>query len=83
MPVVRGVKPDAQGRILLEYTVWCREVLQSGPFTLGPPRINIRVGRRRRGFAMYGIAVKPLDKTLMNPELSEEPGGALASTDAS
>jgi hypothetical protein len=80
MPVVRGVKPDAQGRILLEYTVWCREVLQSGPFTLGPP--HVRVGRRRRGFAMYGIAVKPLNKTLMSPQLSEEPGEGLVSTDA-
>ena len=59
MPVVWRVAPDAQGRILLEYKVWCKDVPESGPFTLGPP--HSREARRRRGgFAMYGVAVQPL-----------------------
>jgi len=59
MPVVRRVAPDAQGRILLEYKVWCKDVPESGPFTLGSP--HSREARRRRGgFAMYGVVVQPL-----------------------
>ncbi|MFC1762959.1 FecR domain-containing protein [Planctomycetota bacterium] len=81
MPVVRGIEPDAQGRMLLEYTVWCREVLESGPLTLGPPH-NKKEKKRPGGFAMYGIAVQPLDTTFRSPQLPEETKGVLTSTEA-
>ncbi len=55
-PVVRDVERDAQGRVLLDYVVWRKEVAQAGPVTLGPPHFG------GQGFAgaMYGIAVKTL-----------------------
>jgi hypothetical protein len=82
MPVVRRVAPDAQGRILLEYTVWRREVLERGPFTLGPPR-NEGPRRRRGGFAMYGVAVQPLRREDAGGPSVKEAEVDLVSPDAS
>ncbi len=56
-PVVRDVERDAQGRILLDYVVWRKEV-PAGRVTLGPPH-GSRQGGTGPG-AMYGIAVKSL-----------------------
>jgi len=55
-PVVRDVQRDAQGRILLDYVVWRKEVPQAGALTLGPPH----AGGQGFAGAMYGIAVKVL-----------------------
>ena len=59
-PVVRDVERDAQGRILLDYVVWRKEVA-AGLVTLGPPH-GSKQGGAGPG-AMYGIAVKAMDQT--------------------
>jgi len=53
--VTKGIAPDADGNLYVDYSVWAREINAPGTFTLGPPRESDEPVNR----AMYGVAVKP------------------------
>lgn len=60
--VVRGIEPDPNGKLFVNYSVWRTRVHTPGNLTLGPPRgKNEPVNR-----AMYGIAVKKLPPSTLN-----------------
>jgi hypothetical protein len=52
----KKIKPDANGELFVEHSVWRKDVPGSATVTLGAPTI---VSEKYR-YAMYGIAVKPL-----------------------
>jgi hypothetical protein len=56
-PFVRDLKPNEDGEVFIEYTVWRKDVPQGDSLELGPPRVPGEGGTK----AMYGIAVKPLE----------------------
>ena len=53
--VTKGLTPDDQGNLYVNYSIWAREISSPGPFTLGPPRRDNEPLNR----AMYGVVVKP------------------------
>ncbi len=53
----KKLKPDANGEIYITHTVWRRGISSAATVTLGTPFIK----GEKNSFAMYGIAVKPLD----------------------
>jgi hypothetical protein len=61
--VVQDVAPDETGKCYLRYSVWRKETLVAGPVELGPPHLRGQGGPS----AMYGIAVKPLGKSVARP----------------
>ena len=53
-PLAQGIKPNRDGNIYVQYSVWKKRVDAAGSVELGPPRADGDRGNR----AMYGIAVK-------------------------
>ena len=53
-PLAHGIKPNREGDIYVQYSVWKKRVDAAGNVELGPPQTDGDQGNK----AMYGIAVK-------------------------
>ncbi|QDT07390.1 FecR protein [Rubripirellula lacrimiformis] len=55
-PLAQGIKPNREGDIYVQYSVWKKRVDAAGQVELGPPQTDGDQGNK----AMYGIAVKAI-----------------------